>query len=108
MAQFDVHRNPGRNRAAIPFVVVVQSSRFEAHARRLVAPLLAESGPRAAHYPSLAPRFEIGGQRVVLDPLQLQTVPREVLGPALASLAEDADAGRILAAIDLVLSTSAG
>jgi toxin CcdB len=106
MAQFDVHRNPGRHRAAIPFVVVVQSRRFDGHLRRLVAPLLAaEPG---AVWPELAPRFTIEGQAVVLDPLQLQTVPRDALGPAVASLAGDADASRIIAAIDAVLSTSAG
>ncbi|MBR0646676.1 CcdB family protein [Plastoroseomonas hellenica] len=108
MAQFDVHRNPGRNRVAIPFVVIVQSRRFDAHARRLVAPLLAATMPEASHYPELAPRFRIEGQEVVLDPLQLQTVPREVLGPVVASLADDAVSGRIIAAIDIVLSTSAG
>lgn len=108
MAQFDVHRNPGRNRLAIPFVIVVQPRRFDAHARRLVAPLLAAALPAAARYPELAPRFRIEGQEVVLDPLQLQTVPREVLGPVIASLADDAASSRIIAAIDVVLSTSAG
>jgi toxin CcdB len=108
MAQFDVHRNPGRHRDAIPFVVVVQSGRFDGHERRLVAPLLAASLPEADRFPELAPRFVVDGQRVILDPLQLQTVPRDVLGPAIASLAADADAARIIAAIDVVLSTSAG
>jgi hypothetical protein len=28
--QLDVHRNPGRNQRAIPFVVVIQSNRFRA------------------------------------------------------------------------------
>ncbi|MBP0465072.1 CcdB family protein [Roseomonas sp. PWR1] len=108
MAQFDVHRNPGRLKDAIPFVVIVQSRRFDAHARRLVAPLLAADAAGADRYPDLAPRFTIEGRGVVLDPLQLQTVPREVLGPRVASLAADAHAARIIAAIDAVLSTSAG
>jgi toxin CcdB len=108
MALFDVHRNPGRHRDAIPFVVVVQSHGFDGHARRLVAPLLAGSLPGADLYPELAPRFVIDGQHVILDPLQLQTVPRDVLGAVIASLAGDADAARIIAAIDVVLSTSAG
>jgi toxin CcdB len=108
MAQFDVHRNPGRNRVAIPFVVILQSRRFDAHARRLVAPLLATSMPETARYPEVAPRFRIEDQEVVLDPLQLQTVPREVLGPVIASLADDAASSRIIAAVDVVLSTTAG
>ncbi|HEY4254632.1 MAG TPA: CcdB family protein [Roseomonas sp.] len=106
MPQFDVHRNPGRNRIAVPFVVVVQSRCFDGHARRLVAPLLATGMAGSASFPELVPRFHIEGQDVVLDPLQLQTVPRDQLGPAIASLAEDAAASRIIAAIDIVLATS--
>lgn len=108
MAQFDVHRNPGRHRDAIPFVVVVQSRRFDGHARRLVAPLIAATLREGGLYPELAPRFDVDGQRVILDPLQLQTVPHDVLGPVVTSLAGDADSARIIAAIDVVLSTSAG
>ena len=40
MAQFDVHRNPGKNRDAIPFVVLVQSSLFDSYRRRVVVPLV--------------------------------------------------------------------
>jgi len=39
-AQFDVHRNTGRNRTAIPYVVIVQSSYFEKSRRRVVVPLV--------------------------------------------------------------------
>jgi hypothetical protein len=39
MAQFDVHRNPGRHRDRIPFVVVVQSSLYDGYRRRVVVPL---------------------------------------------------------------------
>lgn len=31
MAQFDVHRNKGANRDAIPYVVVVQSAIFDGY-----------------------------------------------------------------------------
>ncbi len=108
MAKFDVHRNPGRHRDAIPFVVVVQSRRFDVHARRLVAPSMAATPLESGRYPDLAPRFIVDGQRVILDPLQLQTVPRDLLGPGVATLADDADSSRIVAAIDAVLSTSTG
>lgn len=108
MAQFDVHRNPGRNRAAIPFVVVVQSQRFDGYARRLVVPLLAASVAEAKRYPDIAPRFRILGAEVVLDPLQLQSVPRTALGEAVASLSDEASASAIMAAIDLVLTRAWG
>jgi toxin CcdB len=108
MAQFDVHRNPGRNRDAIPYVVVVQSRRFDGHARRLVAPLLAAGAAGASSYPEMAPRFDIEGRSVILDPLQIQTVPAATLGAPVASLAEDRHSSRIVSAIDVVLSTSHG
>jgi toxin CcdB len=38
--QLSVHRNPGRNKRSIPFVVVVQSNRFRSAPRRVIVPLL--------------------------------------------------------------------
>jgi len=43
MPQFDVHRNAGKHKDTIPFVVVVQSSRFDAYRRRVVVPLVRAS-----------------------------------------------------------------
>jgi toxin CcdB len=106
MAQFDVHRNPGRNRASVPYVVVLQSRRFDSYGLRLVAPLVLPT-TRVA-YPDIAPRFEVEGREVVLDPLQLQSVPRGSLGPAIASLADIDTALRIIHAIDDVISRSHG
>lgn len=40
MAQFDVHRNSGKHRDDIPFVVVVQSTQFDSYRRRVVVPLV--------------------------------------------------------------------
>lgn len=108
MAQFDVYRNPGRNRDAIPYVIVLQSRRFDGHARRLVAPLVAAGAAGASGYPEIAPRFEIEGNPVILDPLQIQTVPAAALGAPVASLAEDRHSSRIVSAIDVALSTSHG
>lgn len=39
MAQFDVHRNAGKHKGTIPYVVVVQSPPFDAYRRRVVVPL---------------------------------------------------------------------
>jgi toxin CcdB len=48
MAQFDVHANTGANRAGIPYVVVIQSKRFDDTRTRLVAALrAAPRGPVA-------------------------------------------------------------
>jgi toxin CcdB len=38
LAQFDVHRNTGRLRDTVPFVVIVQSSPFDRYLRRVVVP----------------------------------------------------------------------
>jgi toxin CcdB len=108
MAQFDVHRNRGRNNATIPFVVIVQSARFDTMPSRLVAPLVSPRPGSHRVYPDLAPEFIVEDQRVVLDALVLQTVPRESLGPLVASLADDASSDRIIKAIDLVITRAYG
>jgi toxin CcdB len=106
MAQFDVHRNPGRTRTGLPYLVVVQSLRFADHPRRLVAPLGLVGGRPRLETIDHSPVFLVEGRQVALDPLQLQAVPREALGPAIASLAQDSD--RIIKAIDAVITRAWG
>jgi len=114
LAQFDVHRNPGRRtRNTIPFVVIVQSRIFDrAEPLRLVGPLYRANPLAGAHSNAwgseLAPRFDILGAVVVLYPLGLTQVPAAELGDAVASLADDESAGRIIAAIDRVISRAYG
>jgi toxin CcdB len=99
--QLSVHRNPGRNRQVIPFVVVVQSNRFRGSARRVIVPLLSaeEFGLPDS---DIGPHFVIDNRRVVLDPRQITNVPWDSLGPAVGSLvSEDA---RIVNALDAMLS----
>ena len=107
MAQFDVHENTGRNRADIPYVVVIQSRRFDESRTRLVVALRA--APRGAvAYPILTPKFRIAGKHVLLDPLQIVAVPRSSLGRLITSLADDASSGAIINAIDAVISRAHG
>ncbi|HYC02230.1 MAG TPA: CcdB family protein [Azospirillaceae bacterium] len=40
MAQFDVHRNRGSSRASIPFLLIIQSARFDRTDGRIVVPLI--------------------------------------------------------------------
>jgi toxin CcdB len=108
MSQFDVHRNPGLNRDAIPFVVTVQSAAFDKLSRRLVIPLLAD-GPNVSvriPYSNTTPALVVKGRRVVLDPFDMVSVEAKKLGPAVASLAAKADV--IIAALDEVISTAHG
>jgi toxin CcdB len=106
MAQFDVHINLGRNRSSVPYVVTVQSRRFDAAGTRLVAPLMRPSGYRAE--PGVAPKFVIRTAPVLLNPLLLFAAPVSALGPVVASLSADQDASRIIAAVDQVISQTFG
>jgi toxin CcdB len=108
MAQFDVHVAPGRNRGAVPYVVVVQSGRFDKLATRLVIPLIAVSTQPSLEGLILTPEFNIESKRVYLNPLEMQTIPRSVLGKHVASLADDAKSSRVITAIDEAISRDHG
>jgi len=98
MAQFDVHRNTGRHRDTIPFVVVVQSSQYNNYRRRVVVPLVNKSALGKVTNPRFNPTFRIKGQSVVLHPLEIVSVANENLGEIVESLEEEGDA--IIAALD--------
>jgi toxin CcdB len=101
VAQFDVHRNPGPQRAVIPYVVVVQSRRFDLARRRVVIPMVLRSAV-ADPEPQLNPIFEVEGRSVVLNPLHLVSISVDRLGERVTSLKEHAD--RVIAAIDLLIT----
>lgn len=102
MAQFDIHRNTGRNRDAIPFVVVLQSSLYDAYRRRVVVPLVRKA--ELPDLPDLAlnPAFRVAGVDVVLHPLEIVSVACDQLGVPVGSLADEGD--RIVAALDDLLT----
>ena len=105
MTQFDVCRNTGRHRATIPYVVIVQSSYYEKARRRVVVPLVAlgEIGKIAALPASpINPVFRIEDTEVVLNPLEIVSVPVEALGEKVATLMEEGDT--IIAALDELFS----
>jgi toxin CcdB len=106
MAQFDVHRNVGRLRETIPYVVVVQSAQFDGYRRRIVVPLVRVKSLDASPLRSLNPEFTIRNVRVVLHPLDVASVPLEALGERVASLADSGDT--IVAAMDEVLTRAWG
>ena len=54
------------------------------------------------------PRFRIGGDEVVLDALQMQSVPRAVPAPVIPSPAAGNSAVTIIAAIDEVIARGYG
>jgi toxin CcdB len=102
MAQFDVHRNLGRHRDQIPFVVIVQSSLYDNYRRRVVVPLVHKSSLANVTNPRFNPTFQIKGQSVVLHPLEIVSVANENLGELVGSLSEEGDT--IIAALDELLT----
>lgn len=65
MAQFDVHRNVGRQKEIIPFVVVAQSPLFDGYRRRVVIPLVRKAQLGQIPNPRLNPTFRVKGISVV-------------------------------------------
>lgn len=102
MAQFDVHRNIGKQKEAIPFVVVVQSSQFDEYRRRVVVPLVRKSAIGRISHSSFNPTFKIRGTPLVLHPLEIVSVPVSQLGEFVESLSDEGR--RIIAALDELLS----
>ena len=101
MAQFDVHKNIGKQRDAIPYVVIVQSSLFDSYRRRVVIPLVRSSqldNAATLASSSLNPVFTVKGIKVVLHPLEIVSVATDQLGEKVASLAKEGD--RITGAMD--------
>jgi toxin CcdB len=101
MGQFDVHLNQGRTRASVPFVLVIQSDRLEATTHRVLVPLVLRSELRTPDC-DLNPSFTIDGQVVVMDTLQLATLPAKALGPKVGSL--DQDHLTIIRAMDALIT----
>lgn len=106
MAQFDVHRNGGKQRDSIPYVIVVQSAIFDGYNRRVVVPLVKVSELSSGAHPRLNPRFTIQGLMVALHPLQVVSVAKHALGEPVGSLAAESD--RIIAALDELMSRAWG
>lgn len=105
MAQFDVHRNKGTQKTITPYILLVQSRRFDYFRRRMVIPLVDRSINPPVE-PRLNPIFLIEGREVVLHTLSTLSVPADQLGPLVCSLEGDGD--RIIAAIDMLLSRAWG
>lgn len=104
MAQFDVHRNNGKHRDTIPYVVVVQSKLYHDYRRRVVVPLVKATAVGNVANPRFNPTFKIEKILVVLHPMEIVSVALEDLGKPVASLAKDGD--RIIGALDDLLMRS--
>jgi len=106
MAQFDVHRNKGKHRDDIPYVVLVQSSLYDNYGRRVVVPLVRKSALKKISSPRFNPPFKIENVQVVLHPLEIVSVANEQLGEFVESLAQEGI--RIMDALDELLTQAWG
>ena len=106
MAQFDVHRNTGKHRDDIPYVVLVQSSLYDGYRRRVVVPLVRKSALGKIDNPRFNPPFKIENVQVILHPLEIVSVPNEQLGEFVKSLGEEGN--RIMDALDELLTQAWG
>jgi toxin CcdB len=102
MPQFDVHRNTGKHKDAIPFVVVVQSAQFDSYRRRVVVPLVRTSTIGKISYAAFNPTFKVRGISVVLHPLEIVSVPLDALGDVVGSLSDESQL--IVGALDELLT----
>jgi toxin CcdB len=104
MAQFDVHRNTGKHRDDIPYVVIVQSSLYDSYRRRVVVPLVRKSALGKVSNSRFNPSFKIEKVQVVLHPLEIVSVPIEQLGEYVESLSQEGS--RIMDSLDELLTQS--
>lgn len=102
MAQFDIHRNTGRHRDDIPYVVLVQSSLYDSYRRRVVVPLVKKSALGKIANPRFNPAFKIENVPVVLHPLEIVSIANEQLGEFVLSMQDSGDV--IAAALDELLT----
>ena len=102
MAQFDVHRDAGKHKDPIPFVVIVLSSQFDNYRRRVVVPLVRAAPIGPVGFASFNPTFKIRNTPVALHPLEIVSIPVEQLGARVGSLADRGQ--QIVAALDELLS----
>lgn len=101
MPQFAVFPSPRRD-PSVAYVVQVQTTRFDRSRGRVVIALF-HRGANAPADHGLTPHLTVLGTPVYADPFDLATIPLARLSAPLAILPE-ADQGRIITAIDEMLS----
>ena len=89
MAQFTVYRNTNpRTKKAIPFLLDVQHDLMEHLATRVVVPLARQAVVRNKPVRHLNPVVEVDGQSVVMLTQEMAGVRKQILGEAVADLAD--------------------
>ena len=100
MAQFDVHRNPGKRR--YPLLLDVQDDLLTTLATRVVVPLTTSKQFGARPITRLNPVATVDGRDYVLVFQELAAIPAAALGESVASLRDRRT--EMIAAIDLLFT----
>jgi toxin CcdB len=103
MPQFTVHRNLSpATKAAVPFLLDVQSDFIAELGTRVVVPLHTAVSMKGKTIRTLTPVLEVEGKNVVMVTPQLAGIPKKSLGPAVCDLSVYRD--EIIAALDLLIT----
>ena len=103
MSQFTVYRNTNSDtKAAIPFLLNIQSDLVEDLSTRVVAPLYLAAPMNGKTIRTLTPTFEIDGKQYVMMTPQLAGIPNKLLGASVADLSAKRD--EIMTALDLLIT----
>lgn len=97
MAQFDVHRSTGGE-----LLIDCQSGLLRHLDTRFVVPLFQPDSAPSRPASRLNPAFDVEGNKWLMFTQLAAAVPTTILGPKLASLADERD--QIIAAIDVLFS----
>ena len=103
MAQFSAHKNTNpETKAAVPYLLNVQSDLIEDLTTRVVVPLYPANAMKGKTLKTLTPIFEIDGKHYVMVTPQLAGVPKKSLGAVAADFSSKR--GEIIAALDLLIT----
>lgn len=106
MAQFDVHRYTGKSRDLYPFVMIVQSSDFDAGPKKVVVPLVEKSKFGKIDNPTLNPALVIEGVELVFQPLEIAAMDKKSLGSYSGSASSEST--KLVDSLDELFSTAYG
>ncbi|NQD92287.1 CcdB family protein [Pseudomonas sp. CrR25] len=103
MPQFAVHKNTNSvTKAAVPFLLDVQSDLIAELGTRVVVPLYTATAMKGKVLRTLTPTFEIEGEQYVMVTLQLAGIAKRQLGAHVADLS--AQRNEIIAALDMLIT----
>ncbi|MFZ5698964.1 MAG: CcdB family protein [Pseudomonadota bacterium] len=103
MPQFAVHKNTNAaTKAAVPFLLDVQSDLIAELSTRVVVPLYTAAAMKGKTLKTLTPMFEIEGKQYVMMTPQLAGIAKKQLGAQVSDLSAQRD--DIIAALDLLIT----